>query len=150
MIVDAGNMGFFMMGGVVVAALLIYRIVDFMLNKYGNGNGNGSRRPAQLSEEEKERKRKLSAAVDKILAVDLEALERQSAAMFDLHNVKDREGVPIWYVRSSLEEAIKRLVTSIDSLVHEVRDHMSRTSDYVRGTETRRFSMEDVRQEPKK
>jgi len=126
-IINVGNdTGFMLMGGVVVAALLIYKIVDFMLGKYGGGNGSKggcSKDPD-----------KLAKAVDAILAVDLKKIEQQSQVMFDLHNIKDREGVPIWYVRSSLEEAIKKLVVSIDnqtnlvsSLVHEVREHLKRS-----------------------
>ena len=125
------DMGFFLMGGVVVAALLIYKIVDFMLSKYGGGNGSKTRCSKDPD--------KLEKAVDAILAVDLKKIEQQSQVMFDLHNVKDREGVPIWYVRSSLEEAIKKLVVSIDnqtnlvsSLVHEVREHLTRTDDRIR------------------
>lgn len=81
------DMGFFLMGGVVVASLMIYRIVDFMLNKYG-GKDRAKDKDADRD--------KLMAAADALLAVDLKKMELQGQTMFDLHNVKDREGVPIW------------------------------------------------------
>lgn len=121
---DSG-MGYFIMGGVVTASLLIYRIADHMLVKYGNGR----HKPVPLTEEEKESKKRLSKAVDKILTVDLEEMEKQSSEMYQLHNVKDRDGVPIWYVRSSLEAALNKLITAIESqttlmnvLIQEVRE----------------------------
>lgn len=136
------DMGFFLMGGVVVASLMIYRIVDFMLNKYG-GKDRAKDKDADHD--------KLMAAADALLAVDLKKMELQGQTMFDLHNVKDREGVPIWYVRSSLEDAIKKLVVSIDnqtnlvsSLVREVHDHLNRTDELRRMTDTRRFSQDEL------
>jgi hypothetical protein len=41
--------------------------------------------------------------------------------MYDLHNVKDADGVPIWYVRHSLEEAVKNLAISMDKLTESLR-----------------------------
>lgn len=138
----------FILGGVVVAALLIYRIVDFMLNKYGNSRCE--KRVSCAKDPDK-----LAEAVEAILAVDLKKMEERQKTMYDLHNVKDREGVPIWYVRSSLEEAIKKLVTSIDNqtnlvsaLVHEVRSHMNRTDELRKMTETRRFTDDELPHKP--
>ena len=136
----------FLLGGVVVAALLIYRIVDFMLNKYGNTKCDKQEKVRCSKDPDK-----LAEAVDAILAVDLKKMEEREKIMFDLHNVKDREGVPIWYVRSSLEEAIKKLVASIDNqtmlvsaLVHEVRNHLTRTDEIRRMSETRKFSEDEL------
>ena len=136
----------FVLGGVVVGALLIYRIVDFMLNKYGNTKRDKHENARCAKDPEK-----LAEAVDAILSVDLKKMEEREKIMFDLHNVKDREGVPIWYVRSSLEEAIKKLVTSIDNqtllvsaLVHEVRNHMTRTDELRKMSKTHRFPVEEL------
>jgi len=40
-------------------------------------------------------------------------LLRDVGALYDMHNVKDQDGTYIWYVRSSLEEAISKLTESI-------------------------------------
>jgi hypothetical protein len=134
----------------VVAALLIYRIVDFMFTKYGNTSKCDKQTPCASNPE------KLADAVDIILSVDFKKMEERQKTMYDLHNVKDREGVPIWYVRSSLEEAIKKLVTAIENqtmlvsaLVHEVRGHMARTDVLRRPPDAREcFTPEDPALKP--
>jgi len=42
--------------------------------------------------------------------------------LYDWHNALDDEGVPIWYVRKSLEEAIKTLTSSINTLHASIRE----------------------------
>lgn len=51
-----------------------------------------------------------------LLALINEKLEKQGRQTEDLHewhDVKDNEGVRLWYVRRSLEDAIKELATNI-------------------------------------
>lgn len=45
--------------------------------------------------------------------------------LYDWHNALDDEGVPIWYVRKSLEEGIKTLTASIDTLHTAIREQNS-------------------------
>jgi hypothetical protein len=41
--------------------------------------------------------------------------------LYDWHNTQDEDGVPVWYVRKSLEEAIKELSSLINTL-HESKN----------------------------
>ena len=34
--------------------------------------------------------------------------------LYDMHNVKDKDGTPIWYVKHTLEDAIKELAGNIN------------------------------------
>ena len=65
--------------------------------------------------------------IDK-MCVMLDTLKHQTADLHEWHAVKDAEGVPVWYVRRSLEEAIKELSGNIarqtdifSGLVTEIR-----------------------------
>jgi len=65
--------------------------------------------------------------IDKMCAM-LDTLKHQTADLHEWHAVKDAEGVPVWYVRRSLEDAIKELSDNIgrqteifSSLVTEIR-----------------------------
>ena len=58
----------------------------------------------------------------------LGVMKHQTADLHEWHAVKDTEGVPVWYVRRSLEEAIKELSDNIgrqtdifSGLVTEIR-----------------------------
>lgn len=59
-------------------------------------------------------------AVDKVLnmlrsrGIDLQVIARQVAELHRWHDVSDSEGVKIWYVRRSLEEAIDKLADNIE------------------------------------
>lgn len=43
----------------------------------------------------------------------LERMDRRVARLYEWHNVKDEDGVMVWYVRRSLEDAIKGINMSI-------------------------------------
>jgi membrane-associated HD superfamily phosphohydrolase len=43
-------------------------------------------------------------------------VEKKTQDLWDWHAVKDSEGVPLWYVRRSLEESIGKLETSVGNL----------------------------------
>jgi len=46
--------------------------------------------------------------------IDLQLVSKQIQDLWDWHNVNDTEGVKLWYVRRSLEEAITKLATNIE------------------------------------
>lgn len=46
---------------------------------------------------------------------DCEECQRILMELFKMHNVKDEDGVPVWYLRRSLESAIEKLVVSISA-----------------------------------
>lgn len=47
--------------------------------------------------------------------IDLQKLSKQIQELHDWHNVNDVEGVKIWYVRRSLEDAIVKLADNIEA-----------------------------------
>lgn len=42
--------------------------------------------------------------------------------LYDLHNVKDPDGVPVWYVRTSLEKVILDMSSTITQLAATVQE----------------------------
>jgi prefoldin subunit 5 len=80
----------------------------------------------QLREPHKEAYKKIEVAMDQI------------NDLWRWHNVSDAEGVKIWYVRRSLEDAIGKLAVSIDKMtdlmgrlwteVHDVKREISAVS----------------------
>lgn len=44
----------------------------------------------------------------------LERIYEQVDELYKLHDVKDRNGLPVWYVRRSLEDSIEKLSEAID------------------------------------
>ena len=52
----------------------------------------------------------------KTRGIDLQLMARQTDDLWKWHNKEDDEGVKIWYVRRSLEDAIKDLATTIATL----------------------------------
>lgn len=60
-----------------------------------------------------------------VLLQKVEKIERQTQELHDWHNKEDEEGVKIWYVRRSLEDAISRLSTAIETQTQVLTD-MSR------------------------
>lgn len=43
-------------------------------------------------------------------------IENQTSELLKMHDVRDQDGTPIWYVPRSLESSINRLADSIDAL----------------------------------
>jgi len=54
----------------------------------------------------------------KARGVDLPLIARQIDELWKLHDQKDRNGVPVWYVRRSLEEAVEKLSANIEAQSH--------------------------------
>ena len=54
--------------------------------------------------------------------VDFEQIEEQTQDLWDWHNVNDQEGVKLWYVRRSLEDAIKDLSEAIQIQTNVLRE----------------------------
>ncbi len=42
------------------------------------------------------------------------------------HDVRDDEGVPLWYVRKSLEKSIDRLADNVEQQTQVIVDHLSK------------------------
>lgn len=73
----------------------------------------------------------LDESVDKSHALNI-SIKRDTEWTKNIHDRMDEDGVPVWYVRKSLEAAIEKLATNIDrqtevfkSLVVEIRTKVS-------------------------
>ena len=49
-------------------------------------------------------------------------MERQIADLWDWHNVRGRDGVPIWYIRESLETTLEKLTEVIAANTETLKD----------------------------
>lgn len=47
--------------------------------------------------------------------------------LYNMHNVKDAEGVPIWYVRKSLEDSVVSLITVVGDLKDAFQEFSTET-----------------------
>jgi len=61
--------------------------------------------------------------------------------LFVMHNVKDPDGVPVWYVRQSLSSAIERLASATEQQT-ELLKHLVHSYDRMNETLTKRESGE--------
>jgi len=99
-------------GVVIGACMLVIKLVDFMLGKYGNGrarNGNGHDRA-------------FAEVAQRLAGVDMQKLVTQTDTMFMMHAKTDADGVPVWYVRRSLENVIHELANSVNGNTQLIRE----------------------------
>ena len=97
----------FIIGGMVALSMFIVKLFDYWLDQKRAKNANG----------------------ECPLEDDLAEMKSQVKTLYDLHNKTDQDGVPVWYVRRSLEEAIRDLSTNISkqnelftALISEIRN----------------------------
>lgn len=76
--------------------------------------------------------------IDRILGmlktrgIDLQIITRQIDDLYNWHNQHDDEGVKIWYVRRSLEEAVHKLAKNIEfeaKLLDRIDGRLARIED---------------------
>lgn len=84
-----------------IFAILVLREVFGFLGRYRGGN------------HKENIERRIGGVHERMWKVD---------KLYDWHNARDEEGVPVWYVRKSLEQAIKNLSSSIDVLQESIRE----------------------------
>ena len=88
--------------GGVLALLIIREVLGFLKTKSGpNGpNGNG---------------------VVSLQVKELRTMAEQIQKLYDWHDQRDEDGVPIWYVRKSLERHIGQLTETLRTLTQEIK-----------------------------
>ena len=47
----------------------------------------------------------------------IDSMHKWTAQLHEWHNQKDKDGVPVWYVRSSFENAINRLTETLEKQI---------------------------------
>jgi len=61
----------------------------------------------------------LNAKVD-MIEMDLETLSKQSSDMYEWHNKSDGDGVKVWYVRQSLENALRDNAKATEAIARNI------------------------------
>lgn len=51
-----------------------------------------------------------------IVGKKLDKIADDTEKLYELHNVKDRDGVPVWYVRHSIDDSLKSIDGTLRSL----------------------------------
>ena len=59
----------------------------------------------------------------------LDFLHDQSMQMYDWHNKSDADGIKIWYVRRSLEDAIQKLADNVSVQTEVLRDILTQQKE---------------------
>ena len=97
--------------GGIFAILVIREVISFLQAREDKKNGTARGVPdcagpviAQLA--------KISETM-RLIGEQMKATGEHCSDLHKWHNVKDRDGMPIWYYRRSMEEAIDRLHTGI-------------------------------------
>jgi len=99
-------------GAFVALAMLLYRVADFLLTKYTTKHAAQRAQRCDMTTCVLNT-RTAENVIAQASKINLEAMEDKVNKMYDWHNKTDADGVPVWYVRSSLELAIKELAMAI-------------------------------------
>jgi hypothetical protein len=91
--------------GGVLALLIIREVLGFLKPRNGNGGngGNGGTVSIQIKE--------------------LRRMTEQIQKLYDWHDQRDRDGVPVWYVRESLERHIEQLTAALRDLITDLQKY---------------------------
>lgn len=92
--------------GGIFALLTIKTVLDFLKNKKNGKNSKNSDYSIQFFTHIQEQK---------VAFKIIEAMNENIKWLKEIHDVKDEDGVPVWYVRSSLEGAIVKLANNIEA-----------------------------------
>jgi len=93
------------MGGIIVVALGLIEVLKVMINRFvpgGNNKQNGN----------------LTKIENTVYSTSdmIKKISKESEKLSELHNVRDEDGVPVWYVRRSMDESLKQLGSAIGNL----------------------------------
>ncbi len=117
--------------GAIFAILILREVFTFLKSKK-----DVPPQIVQLSPEIENSITSMSSKVGRLhdLRHDIQRSLRQTSDLYELHNVKDQDGAPIWYSKPSLEKVIEKLADNIqtwntvmvkvaDKLEQSDRDH---------------------------
>lgn len=105
--------------GLIAALMVIREVLNFLDKKRGNPDDGG----AVMSEHVSDVKGSVTAIKDKV------------DDLYEWHNKTDADGVPLWYVRRSLEQSIKDLGEKIYLQIEvqtEILRHMEKMEEHYR------------------
>lgn len=105
--------------GLIAALMVIREVLNFLDKKRGGSDDGG----AVMSEHVSDVKGSVTAIKDKV------------DDLYEWHNKTDADGVPLWYVRRSLEQSIKDLGEKIYLQIEvqtEILRHMEKMEEHYR------------------
>lgn len=77
----------------------------------------------------------------------LEELERKTDELYAWHNIRDDEGVFVWYVRKSLEESIDKLEDSISDLKKQTVESLNHLDILLQSKDNTLDKLQEVNEE---
>lgn len=104
-------------GPATFVVILLYIIFDFLKKRKSNCNGTESY--VKISR-------------------DVKAILEKVDDLYQWHDVRDRDGTPIWYVKRSLEDVIIHLGENIEKegrLLEKLVDGIKRVEEAIKNTE---------------
>jgi len=107
----------------LIAAIMVIREVLGFLDKKKYTNGNSHEHGAVMNEHVNDVRIAVSKVKDKV------------NDLHDWHDKRDADGVPLWYVRRSLEDSIKDLGEKMCQQIEvqtKILQHMQKTEEHYR------------------
>ena len=62
----------------------------------------------------------------------LEAIHKDTSRLYDMHNIRDDDGMPIWYNKRSLENRIIGLADTLEGQTHSIDRLCNLLEDYAK------------------
>ena len=84
--------------GLIAAILVIREVLGFLEKRRINGDGGSEKVMKEYMEGTYER---------------VNRIEHQVDDLFNWHNQRDQDGIPLWYVKRSFEESIKEMAEAM-------------------------------------
>ena len=110
--------------GLIAAVMVIREVLNFLAKKkYGNGYSTNHAHGEIMSEHVNDVRTVVTNIKDKV------------DDLHDWHSKTDQDGIPLWYVKRSLEEAIKTLGERIGDQIQmqtKIIQHMQRMEEHYR------------------
>ena len=99
-------MGGELLGQVGVGGIFAVLVIQMVLNFLKSRNDGKQEDPTKV-------KLKKLIEITQETCETVKAVARKTSELYNWHSIKDADGVPIWYYRRSMEDAIDRLQISI-------------------------------------
>tara|TARA_Y100000310_G_scaffold334658_1_gene414908 strand:- start:1217 stop:1615 length:399 start_codon:yes stop_codon:yes gene_type:complete len=103
-------------GGGALAVLLVERAIHFLRGGVGKGLAAMKAQTASLDE----LTRQLNGTTSNVEAIRVQqqSMQHDLSDLHEQHAVTDADGVPVWYVRRSMEDALDTVTTNLQQVSH--------------------------------
>ena len=105
----------------IIVIMILREVMPFLTKSNRDGNG-GSVLLADHIEDMRTDIKSLSSLWTKDMKQTIIRIDDMTENLHTMHNVKDGDGVPVWYVKKSHEKALGNLDKGINALTVEIRE----------------------------